>query len=527
VGVKLDLLETWYSAVVDWAVKHKRKVMAITGIVVLVTFALIWPFKLLDTEFIPKSDEGEFELNLTMPVGTSFKQTGKIMDRIESIIKAEVPEAANIYSVYGEGEGMRKTMDNTGPNYGAIRVKLTPRSERRRSVDQVIDAIRPKVAAIPDAKVLYTSGGLLSMMLSFGAGGAVSVDIQGHDLETGRKLAQQVKAIVESVKGTKDVDISRKEGMPELRVMVDRDKAGAMGLTVYQIAGAIETAFKGQNATRFRDSKFGKEYDVVVRLQPSDRSQLPDLRNLTVVNAVGQPVSLSNVAYIEKAFGPVDIARKNQQRIITVSANATGAIGSINAELTKKLSKLSIPEGFTIEVGGSAKDMEESFKSLMFAMLLAIMLVYMVLASQFESLRDPFIIMFSVPLGIVGVIWGLFLTGVNFSVIAFIGVIMLIGIVVSNAILLVDYINVLRREGMELYQAVVKAGRTRLRPILMTTLTTIVGMIPMAMGIGESSETYAPLAISVISGLAVSTILTLLFVPTLYVIFEERISKNR
>jgi HAE1 family hydrophobic/amphiphilic exporter-1 len=526
VGNHLDSLEVKYSEVVDWAIKHKRKVMAITGIVVLATLALIWPFKLLDTEFIPKADEGEFELSLTMPVGTSFKRTGMVMDRIESIIKAEVPEAANVYSTYGEGEGMRKTMDNTGPNYGAIRVKLAPRPGRKRSVDQVIDAVRPKIATIPDAKVLYTSGGLLSAIMSFGSGGAVAVDIQGYDLEAGRKLAQQVKAIMESVKGTKDVDVSRKEGMPELRVVVDRDKAGAMGLSVYQIAGAIETAFKGQTATRFRDSKFGKEYDVVVRLQPSDRNQLPDLRNLTVMSPAGQSVAVSNVASIEKAFGPVDITRKNQQRIITVSANATGAIGSINSELTQKMSKLTIPEGFTVEVGGSAKDMAESFRSLLFAMLLAIMLVYMVLASQFESLRDPFIIMFSVPLGIVGVIWGLFLTGINFSVIAFIGVIMLIGIVVSNAILLVDYTNVLRKEGLELYQAVVRAGRTRLRPILMTTMTTIVGMIPMALGIGESSETYSPLAISVISGMIVSTLLTLVFVPTLYVIFEERNKKR-
>jgi HAE1 family hydrophobic/amphiphilic exporter-1 len=180
-----------------------------------------------------------------------------------------------------------------------------------------------------------------------------------------------------------------------------------------------------------------------------------------------------------------------------------------------------------VEVGGSAKDMADSFKSLFYATLLAVMLVYMVLASQFESLLDPFVIMFSVPLGIVGVIWGLFLTGVNFSVIAFIGIIMLVGIVVSNAILLVDYANVLRREGMALYQAVIKAGHTRLRPILMTTLTTIVGMIPMALGIGESSETYAPLAISVISGLTASTVLTLIFVPTLYVLFEERLKKNK
>jgi HAE1 family hydrophobic/amphiphilic exporter-1 len=374
---------------------------------------------------------------------------------------------------------------------------------------------------------MFLSGSLISQIMSMGAGGAIQVDIQGYDLENSRKLAEQVKGIMVSVAGTRDVSVSRKEGMPELQVIVDRDKAGAMGLSVYQVASAVETAFKGKTVTRFRDRKFGKEYDVVVRFQEKDRAQVPDIKNLKVMSPMGQLVPVSNIARIEKAFGPVDISRKNQQRIVTVTANATGrAIGAINGELDQKIGKISIPEGFTVEVGGSAKDMADSFRNLFYATLLAVMLVYMVLASQFESLLDPFVIMFSVPLGIVGVIWGLFLTGHNFSVIAFIGVIMLVGIVVSNAILLVDYANVLRREGLALYQAVIKSGHTRLRPILMTTLTTMVGMLPMALGIGESSETYSPLAIAVISGLMVSTVLTLVFVPTLYIIFEERLKRE-
>ncbi|HTY08760.1 MAG TPA: efflux RND transporter permease subunit, partial [Candidatus Edwardsbacteria bacterium] len=461
-GEWFDLLDGVYQRIVGWAIRHKRRVVLATLAIVAATALLVWPFKLVDTEFIPKSDEGEFRLDLTMPVGTSFRQTGMVMQRIEDIIRRDVPEATSVYTVFGEGEGMRKVMAGSGPNFGELQVKLPPRSQRRRSVDRIIDELRPAIAAIPDAKVLFTSGGLLSMVLSFGSGGALAVDIQGYDLATGSKLAQQVSDIMATVKGTKDIDISRKEGMPELQVVIDRDKAGALGLSVYQIAGAIETAFKGKTATRFRDDRFGKEYDVVVRLREQDRSRLPDLRNLSVISPAGQLVSVANVAAIVKAFGPVDIGRKNQQRIITVSANASGrAIGSINEELSAKLAKLSIPEGFTIEVGGSAKDMAESFRSLFFAMLLAVVLVYMVLAAQFESLMDPFVIMFSVPLGIVGVIWGLFLTGVNFSVIAFIGVIMLIGIVVSNAILLVDYTNVLRRRGNELHEAVVRAGRTR------------------------------------------------------------------
>ncbi|MBI5805214.1 efflux RND transporter permease subunit [candidate division TA06 bacterium] len=525
IGQWLKGLDDVYQNILTWALSRKKAVMAITLGVVIVSGAL---FGLSDSEFMPTSDEGEFTVSITMPVGTSFKQTGSVMQRIEDIIKADIPEANTIYTQFGEGEGMRKAMANSGPNIGAIRVKLGPRSQRSRGIDEIMDKLRAKVAAIPDAKAVFASGSLISQIMSMGSGGAIQVDIQGYDLEASKKLAEQVKGIMASVPGTKDVTVSRSEGMPELQIIVDRDKAGALGLSVYQVASAVETAFKGKTVTRFRDSKFGKEYDVVVRFQEKDRSQMPDIKNLKVMSAMGQLVPVSNIARVEKAFGPVDISRKNQQRIVSVTANAKGrAIGAINGDLAKEIAKISIPEGFTIEVGGSAKDMADSFKSLFYAMLLAIMLVYMVLAAQFESLLDPFVILFSVPLGIVGVIWGLFLTGINFSVIVFIGIIMLVGIVVSNAILLVDYANVLRREGLALYQAVIKAGHTRLRPILMTTLTTIVGMVPMALGIGESSETYAPLAISVISGLIASTVLTLVFVPTLYVLFEERLKKHR
>lgn len=526
IGGWIDRLDAQYQGVVGWAVRHKRRVIIATATITLATFALV-PLGLLDTEFIPKSDEGRFEVQLTMPVGTSFATTGEKVRQIEELIKTDVPEALVVYSQYGEGEGMRKAVGNAGPNYAEIAVRVPPVSQRRRTVEQIVSDIRPKIESIPDAKVVFETGGLLSMMLSFGSGGSVAVDIQGYDLEASKRLAEQVRAIMESVPGTRDVTVSRKEGMRELRIIVDRDKAGALGLSVYQVASAVETAFKGKTATRFRDSKLGKEYDVVVRLQKNDRSKLSDLSRVSIMSPLGQPVALSNIARVEKAYGPVDISRKNRQRIVTVScANVGRAVGAINQDIEARLRKLDIPEGFTVELSGSYKDQQESFKSLMYATLLAILLVYMVLAAQFESLRDPFVIMFSVPLGIVGVIWGLFLTGVNFSVIAFIGVIMLVGIVVSNAILLVDYANVLRRQGLELYQAVITAGRTRLRPILMTTLTTVFGMVPMALGIGESSETYKPLAIAVISGLLVSTVLTLVFVPTLYVIFEERVGGN-
>jgi multidrug efflux pump subunit AcrB len=330
-----------------------------------------------------------------------------------------------------------------------------------------------------------------------------------------------------SVPGTKNVNISLQAGYPELQVMVDREKAGSMGFSVYQVGATVEAAFKGKTATRLRDPVRGKEYDVVVRLAQPDRLDKGSLEKLPLASPMGQNVALSNVARVQKAFGPIDIIRKNQNRIVTVACNVAGRpLNAVTNDLAAKMKDMTVPPGFTITVGGSAKEMKESFVSLFYAAMLALLLVYMILAAQFESLLDPFIVMFSVPLGVLGVIWALFLAGMNLSVTAFLGIIMMIGIVVSNAILLVDCTNQLRKGGMELHQAVVTAGRTRFRPILMTSVVTILAMIPMALGLGESGEMMSPMAVSVIGGLAVSMVLTLVLVPTLYVIFEERFKRE-
>jgi multidrug efflux pump subunit AcrB len=293
-------------------------------------------------------------------------------------------------------------------------------------------------------------------------------------------------------------------------------------LTTSKVAEIVKGAVEGAESSIYVDPQTGREHYVRVRLREEDRRRPEDLRRLPVPALGGKVVSLENVAEIVRMSTPVQLERKYQQRIVHVTANTSGRdLGSIANEIETRISRMKIPEGFSVILKGARLEQKEAFQTLLFALGLAILLIYMVLASQFGSLLHPFLIMFSVPLGFIGVIWALFITGNTLSVISFIGIIMMVGIVVSNAILIVDYTNRIRDEGVELREAIIRAGRIRLRPILMTTLTTTCGLIPMALGLGEGAEAYASLAIAVIGGLTVSTLLTLVFVPTIYMIVES------
>jgi multidrug efflux pump subunit AcrB len=341
------------------------------------------------------------------------------------------------------------------------------------------------------------------------------------------RLAEEVAAIVRQTPGAKDVRISREPDYPQQNIVIDRERASLLGLSVAQIAKSIQTFINGYQTSIFSDPQTGNQYYITIRAQEKDRDSISDLSHIFVFNPQGRHISLDNVASISPGAGPIQIERKYQQRVIHVTANTFGRdLGSVAADIQAKLDRIQMPPNFKINMSGAVESQRESFISLLGALILAVVLVYMVLASQFKSLIDPFIIMFSVPLGIIGVLWALFLTETNLSVTSFMGVIMMAGIVVSNGILLVDYTNRLRGRGLKLEEAVVLAGRTRLRPILMTTLCTILGLIPMAIGLGEGSESNAPMAIAVIGGLSVSTLLTLVFIPTLYTIFERRFKRE-
>ena len=416
---------------------------------------------------------------------------------------------------------------NSGGHAANITVSLTPPNERNRTVFDIVKTLRPQLASLPGAQIFINPGGFLKFLLNFGSSAPIDIIISGHDFDTANKLSQQVYDIVKSTQGATDVQISRELNLPELNISINREKAGALGVSVSQISNTITTAISGSVASIFTDPGTGNQYNILVRMTEDYRDKIDDIKDLSVLNAQGQLIKLSNLVNVELVKAPIQIDRKYQERIVEVTANNTGRdLGSISKEINDKLANVQIPTGFQVQVSGNVEQQNKTFGDLGLALILAIILVYMVMASQFQSLVDPFIIMFTVPLGMIGVVWALFLTDTTLSVTSFEGVIVMIGIVVSNGILLVDYTNKLRKAGMGLHEAVIRGGKTRLKPILMTTLATVLGLIPLALGMG-GEKSQAPLAIAVIGGLTVSTVLTLLFVPTLYTLFEERFSKKK
>jgi multidrug efflux pump subunit AcrB len=334
---------------------------------------------------------------------------------------------------------------------------------------------------------------------------------------------------MQATPGVADVNVSRDANYPQFEVTVDREKAAVLGLSQREVAQAALFSLNSNasvNPSVFTDPRTGNQYNVVVQLDEPYRQTPEDLGRL-FVTANERPVLLSSIAKITRSTGPVEVERKYQQRLVRVAANAVGRdLGSVSEELDARFRQLPMPAGFSIRLGGQTEQQREAFGSLSFTSILAVILVYMVLASQFKSLLDPFTIMFSVPMGLIGVFWALYLTGTTLSTTSFMGIIMMVGIVVSNGVLLVEYINELRRHGVPLLEAVPRAGRIRLRPILMTVLTTVVGLLPMALALGVGTEANRPLAIAVIGGLLVSTFFTLILIPTLYVIFEERFPRT-
>ncbi|HYM37751.1 MAG TPA: efflux RND transporter permease subunit, partial [Nitrospiraceae bacterium] len=402
---------------------------------------------------------------------------------------------------------------------------------RARSQTQIMDEVRPKILQLfPGVAMYFDPGGIIKRVTSFGSQKAVDVEIYGYEFEKARAVIKQVEAAMHDVKGLADIEVSREENYPELDITVDREKAALLGISETDVANAVLFSLNGNGQTDpiiYTDPETGNEYYISAWLAEEHRKDLTALDRIVLTSRTGEAVLLKNVASVKFNAGPVKIDRKYFQRIVHITANPVGRdLGSIGNELDARFAQLQLPPGFSVRVAGQIAQQRETFAGLIFATILAMMLVYMVMAAQFKSLVDPFIIMFSIPMGLPGVLLILFLTGTTLSTTSFMGVIMMLGIVVSNGVLLVDYTNVLRRRGMALREAVVLASRTRLRPILMTSLATVFGLLPMAMGLGVGGETNAPLARSVVGGLGVSTILTLFLIPTLYVILEEKFPRK-
>jgi len=359
-----------------------------------------------------------------------------------------------------------------------------------------------------------------------GGGNTVDIEIYGFDISQTNLLAEQLAEKVKKIPGATNVDISRDKSKPELQIILDQDKLLRYGLTTAQVSTAIRNRVDGLTATRLR--QFGDEYDVIVRYKESARNSITELQNIGVALPTGQVIRLGEIATVKEYWSPPNIERKRKERIVTVSVTPyKRALNLIVADIQKELDALTIPSGVMVEISGAFEDMSESFMDIGLLMVISLILVYLVMASQFESLKMPVIIMLSIPFAFSGVAIALFLTGTNLSLIAAIGAIMLIGIVVKNAIVLVDFINLTRDRGVELYQAVLISGRSRLRPVLMTSLTTILAMLPLAINPGEGSELWQPMGIAVIGGLVFSTIVTMVLVPVGYVLIARHGERDK
>ncbi|MGE0359701.1 MAG: efflux RND transporter permease subunit [Vicinamibacterales bacterium] len=514
----LDGLDHAYARLLHVSLHHRPTVFGV-GIAAFVAAVVLLPR--VGFEFQPTTDEAEVTVDAELAVGTRLELTESVLIRLEDSIREATPEATMLITQAGGGGG---GFGNSSTNRGNIQVRLVPKDERTRSSEQIAMDLRRRLSGLPGVVIRARASGGQQMrgMGGNNDGSRLSVEVRGHDLDESARLARDLKALLDTTPGIADSRLGRDEGRPELAVRVDRDKAAMLGMTVTGVAETIRTNVAGTQAAMFREA--GNEYPIVVRLREEDREEISSVGDVLLSIPGGRVLPAKNVMVVDRDTGPTQIDRKNQERILRVNAETEVTLSEAVANVQARIPELHVPRDFEVGFGNEVEEQARSFRELQLVLILAIVLVYAVMASQYESLRDPFIIMFSIPLAAIGVVGILLLTRTPFSMQAYIGVIMLAGIVVSNAILLVDYANTLRRrDQLPLRQAIEQAGQHRLRPILMTSICTTLGLVPMALGIGEGSELQAPLARVVIGGLITSTLITLVFVPAMYTLFEEGI----
>ncbi|WP_138429323.1 efflux RND transporter permease subunit [Fodinibius saliphilus] len=504
-------IENWYPDVLKWSLRHRFTVISFAFLSLLGTLMLV---PQLGMELIPSLSQGEFNVEFQMPPGTPIEQTDRALQMVQNAAN-DVSSIDATFAVAGTGNQMDANPNQGGENWGELNVTLS--SGAGRSLEEsTIDELRLDLQRIPGLEYKFSRPALFTFKTP------VEVEISGYDLDNLKKVSDRIRTKLSSNSRFADVKSTMEQGSPEIQVTFDRPKAAALGLQVYEVADLVVSKVRGDIATRYswRDQKI----DVLVRAKKQDRSTVDDIRNLIINPNSNAAIPLSSIANIEVATGPSEIRRVAQQRVAIVSANLSyGDLATAAEEIRSVIDETTIPTGLQARVSGQNEEMADSFQSLIFALSLAVFLVYLVMASQFESLMHPFIILFTIPLALVGAILGLWLTGSTISVVVFIGLILLVGIVVNNAIVLIDLINQLRERGKDKIQAILEGGKSRLRPILMTTLTTTLGLLPLAIGIGDGAELRAPMAITVIAGLIVSTLLTLVVIPTMYAIMDRKV----
>jgi hydrophobe/amphiphile efflux-1 (HAE1) family protein len=502
-------LNDQYKKLLNWSLKH-RKTVVIASILIFVGSLMLGGT--IGSAFFPETDRGEFFINVLAPAGSSLEQTDQICKVIEDKLKQRSEVTSLLTTIGGE---------NVALNKATIFVKLTNKKERKEDVFNIIDEVREKLADIP--------GTQLDIRAQASMGGnekPINYSVRGSDFKKLNEIADKVKGLISSVNGAVDVASSMEASKPEVRIKLDRDKASDLGVNVYSVASSVRSMVDGYVATQYQEG--GDQYDVRVRLKENNRKSISDIQNLMVMSYNKGPkgekinVRLGDIARVYEGIGPSIIQRYNRQREIRIGVNNAGRFtGQIVADVNKLLPQISLPAGYDIKLIGMAEMQEESFLNIFISLLLAIVFVYIVLAMQFESFVYPFSIMLSLPMALIGAVLALLVSGSSMSVVSMIGIIMLMGLVTKNAILLIDYANIQRERGLTRTEALLVAGPTRLRPILMTTFAMIFGMAPVALGLGEGSEFRSPMGQAVIGGLITSTILTLIVVPVVYTIFDD------
>ena len=504
-------LDSGYRSVLAWALNHRWMVVALGLAALLVVLPLAGR---LGFEFMPSIDQGQFSVKVETPAGTNLATTNQVVTRVEDVL-AKQPEVEAIFTTVGSTAGaVSFGITNQGPNTANITVSLIDKNLRKKSDRQLIAELRRDAASLAGAKIKFET-------ISFGQFGApVQIELLGDDFDALNRAAGGIASRVKQVRGTIDVGTSWRVGRPELQVHVDRLKASSYGLSTGMVAGTLRTAIHGSTDTKFRTG--GEEYDIRVRLPESQRQAPEDVANILIAAPGGQPVYVKDVATVMLATGPTQIDRKDRQRMVVVSANLAPGyfFGNMQRDINKRIADVPL-RGVTLRWGGEAEQLSESSGQLGRALLLSVVLVYILMAALFEGFLSPLIIMFSLPMALVGAILGLMVAGKTLSIVSMIGVIMLMGLVTKNAILLVDYTNTLRARGQPRRDAILQAGPTRLRPILMTTVAMIMGMLPTAIGLGRGAEFRSPMAVAVIGGLIWSTLLTLLVIPVVYTLIDD------
>ena len=520
----LDKVDAIYAKALGACLRHKA--LTIIGIFAFFGLSLVPAFLgYVGTDFMQQTDNGRLTVKVELQRTTRVEESSALGRMLESRIMALVPEVRIISTTTGSADdaGFSALMNSTSNNKLQMTVVCSKKYERERSIFEIAEVIRKELALYPQILdySCMPAGGM-------GGGGTSTVDVEiyGYDFDATNLYAEQIKKVVAELPGARDITVSRDEDRPELKVVVDKEKAARHGLNSATVASYVRSRVNGYTAGYLKED--GDEYDILVRLSEKDRNSISDLENLTIPTSTGKLIKLSELASVEEYFSPPEIERKTRQRMLTIAVTPyETSLGELALAIQQEVEKLERPAGVSVRYGGDYEEQQESFADIGMLLALIIILVYVVMASQFESFSNPFIIMMSVPFAISGVIISLWLTGTSLDMIGALGVVMLVGIVVKNGIVLVDYINLMRERGYELNEAIQLSGASRLRPVLMTAFTTLLGMVPMAVSSGEGSEMWQPLGIVVIGGLLVSTVVTLIVVPVMYGIMARHGERNK